>query len=122
MAFYRHVITAFYEFEKRHAEEIAAFAKHHKPATPANESQKIEKSPFTSVSESVNVSPVKPKLPSLLERLKSATSQRGKKTELAGFLGVSLVQVSQWLTGDREPGGETTLRLLHWVEQQERQK
>lgn len=75
---------------------------------------------LTYVSETVNNVDVKPKLPKLLERLKVATIQRGKKSELAKFLGVSLVQVSQWLTGDREPGGETTLRLLHWVEQQER--
>jgi len=77
---------------------------------------------LTNVSESVNELGVKPKLPTLLDRLKKATSQRGKKSELAKFLDVSLVQVSQWLSGDREPGGETTLRMLHWVGQQERQK
>lgn len=77
---------------------------------------------LTVVSESDNNQEVKPKLPTLLERLKKTTAQRGRKSELAKFLGVSLVQVSQWLSGDREPGGETTLRLLHWVEQSERQK
>lgn len=80
------------------------------------------KKDLTIVSVLDNNQEVKPKLPSLLERLKKATAQRGIKSELAKFLGVSLVQVSQWLSGDREPGGETTLRLLHWVEQQERQK
>jgi len=77
---------------------------------------------LTFISEYVNNLDVTPKLPSLLKRLNEATAKRGKKSELAKFLGVSLVQVSQWLTGDREPGGETTLRLLHWVDQQERQK
>lgn len=81
-----------------------------------------QKLTLTDVSELVNNTRVTPKLPNLLNRLKEATSQRGKKSALAEFLGVSLVQVSQWLSGDREPGGETTLRLLHWVEQQERQK
>jgi transcriptional regulator with XRE-family HTH domain len=82
----------------------------------------FDKLDLTEVNGSVNNTDVTPKLPSLLKRLKAATSQRGKKSALAEFLGVSLVQVSQWLAGDREPGGETTLRLLHWVEQQERQK
>ena len=79
-------------------------------------------SELTNVYDSVNNTGVTPKLPNLLNRLKKASEQRGKKSALAKFLGVSLVQVSQWLMGDREPGGETTLRLLHWVEQQERQK
>jgi TorA maturation chaperone TorD len=30
-------------------------------------------------------------------------------------------KVSQWLAGDHEPGGETTLRMLQWLQQQERQ-
>ena len=81
--------------------------------------EELQKNILPYVSESVNVENVKAKLPSLLKRLDIATAQRGKKSELAKFLGVSLVQVSQWLTGDREPGGETTLRLLQWVEQQE---
>lgn len=84
--------------------------------------REVKKKGLTVVSESVNNIDVTPKLPSLLKRLKEATAQRGKKSALAEFLGVSLVQVSQWLSGDREPGGETTLRLLQWVEQQERQK
>jgi transcriptional regulator with XRE-family HTH domain len=77
---------------------------------------------LTDVSERVNIEDVKPKLPNLMKRLEIATAQRGKKSELAKFLGVSLVQVSQWLSGNREPGGETTLKMLHWVEAQERNK
>lgn len=78
--------------------------------------------PLTYVSDIVNIRSVSQSLPKLLERLKHATRERGKKSILAKFLGVSLVQVSQWLSGDREPGGETTLKMLYWVEQQERQK
>jgi transcriptional regulator with XRE-family HTH domain len=81
-----------------------------------------EKSNLTNVNEVVNLGSLKPQLPSLLDRLNAATLERGRKSELAKFLGVSLVQVSQWLNRDREPGGETTLRLLKWVEQEERQK
>jgi DNA-binding transcriptional regulator YdaS (Cro superfamily) len=76
---------------------------------------------LTMVSESVKQSPMKAQLPSLLERLKKATEERGSKSALAAYLGLPLASISQWLSGDREPGGETTLRLLHWVEQQERQ-
>jgi DNA-binding transcriptional regulator YiaG len=66
--------------------------------------------------------PVIPMLPELIERLNRATKPRGKKTELAGFLGVPLKRVSEWLSSDIEPGGKTTLKMLQWVEQQERQK
>jgi DNA-binding transcriptional regulator YiaG len=65
---------------------------------------------------------VKPILPMLIERLKKATSQHGQKTELASWLGVTPQKVTDWISGRVEPSGETTLRLLHWVEQQERQK
>jgi transcriptional regulator with XRE-family HTH domain len=58
----------------------------------------------------------------LLDRLNKATSQRGMKSKLAKVMGVPLANISQWLSGVREPGGETTLKLLHWVEQQERQQ
>jgi transcriptional regulator with XRE-family HTH domain len=77
---------------------------------------------LTNVSESVKVPPVKSQLPSLVDRLKRATEQRGTKSALAKYLGVPLASVSQWLSGEREPGGETTLRLLHWVQQAEAQQ
>jgi hypothetical protein len=83
--------------------------------------KQVLKKDLTNVSELVNVGSVKAQGPNLLERLKKATQERGKKSALAKFLGVPLVRVSQWLSGDREPGGETTLKMLHWVEQQERQ-
>lgn len=65
---------------------------------------------------------MKVQLPSLLERLRKATAQAGKKTELAGALNpkVPLESVSRWLSGSREPSGEVALQLLRWVEMQER--
>lgn len=65
---------------------------------------------------------MKLQLPSLLDRLRKATSAPGKKTELAEALRpkVPLASVSRWLSGEREPGGEATLQLLRWVEMQER--
>jgi transcriptional regulator with XRE-family HTH domain len=75
---------------------------------------------LTNIDLSGNIQIVKPILPSLLKRLRDATQQRGKRSELARFLGVSLEQVSRWLNGDKEPGGETTLRLQLWVEREER--
>ena len=71
---------------------------------------------------------MKAQLPSLRERLNRATKESGKMSALADFLGkatgqkVPLASVSRWLSGKREPGGEITLKLLRWVEQQERQK
>lgn len=80
---------------------------------PKNEKFKVDES-----LRSVNNAGVTT-LAKLLAKVRLATSQRGKKSELAKYLGVPLASVSQWLSGDREPGGETTLRLLHWVQQQE---
>ena len=64
---------------------------------------------------------VKHSLPNLLDRLRKSTRQHGRKAALAKFLGANSVSVSQWLSGNREPGGQTTLQMLNWVEQQERQ-
>ncbi|HXR47605.1 MAG TPA: helix-turn-helix transcriptional regulator [Candidatus Limnocylindrales bacterium] len=64
---------------------------------------------------------VKLHLPSLLGRLNRATGETGKMSALAKYLGVPLASVSRWLSGKREPGGEITLKMLRWVEQQEHQ-
>jgi DNA-binding transcriptional regulator YiaG len=58
-------------------------------------------------------------LPRLINRLKQATAAHGKKSELAEWLGVHRQMVTDWLSGKQEPGGEMTLRMLQWVEQQE---
>jgi transcriptional regulator with XRE-family HTH domain len=64
---------------------------------------------------------VKLQLPELLERLKKATAETGKKSELAEFLkratksNVPLASVSRWLSGEREPGGEIALQMDAWA-------
>ncbi len=78
-----------------------------------------EKKMLPDITEAGNIAPVKSPMVDLLGRLNKATSQRGKKSELAKHMGVPLPNVSQWLSGDRAPGGETTLRLLAWVQAQE---
>jgi transcriptional regulator with XRE-family HTH domain len=77
---------------------------------------------LTKAESAANNSDVKSPLPAFLERMKKASSATGKKSELAKFLGAPLASVSRWLSGEREPGGEITLKMLKWVEQQERQK
>jgi transcriptional regulator with XRE-family HTH domain len=80
------------------------------------------KNDLTEAESVVINSDVKSPLPAFLERMNKASSATGKKSELAKFLGAPLASVSRWLSGEREPGGEITLKMLHWVEQQERQK
>jgi hypothetical protein len=58
-------------------------------------------------------------LKALLARVNRAASVRGKKTELANFLGVPLARVSQWLSLSRAPDGEVTLEMLEWVRAEE---
>jgi DNA-binding transcriptional regulator YiaG len=53
--------------------------------------------------------------------LRARTAEKGGMARLAESLGVQQARVSEWLSGKKEPGGKTTLRLLQWVEQQERQ-
>lgn len=61
-------------------------------------------------------------LPNLLTRLRKATAERGMKVELAEWMKVHPQSITDWLTERKEPSGETTLQLLYWVEQQERQQ
>jgi len=79
-------------------------------------------SPLTTEVYSLTFDGVKPVLPKLMQRLKRATEAYGRKAELAAYLGVHRQMVTDWLSGKQEPGGETTLRLLYWVEQEERKK
>ena len=58
---------------------------------------------------------VKAQLPSLLEQLRKATAEPGKKTALAKFLRAPLASVSRWLSEKREPGGETVLQMQAWL-------
>lgn len=62
-------------------------------------------------------------LRALLVKAQKLTTAKGKKAELAQVLGVSRETVSRYLSKSKsgvEPGGEITLRLLRWVEAQER--
>jgi len=59
------------------------------------------------------------KLASLLARASRITSARGKKSELARFLGEPRQRVNDWLSGARAPGGEVTLQMLEWVQAEE---
>lgn len=67
---------------------------------------------------------MKARLPELIELLRRLTRERGRKSELAAFLGVPLSHVSEWLRpkGKKKPGGEKVLQLLQWAEQQEAQQ
>ena len=87
--------------------------------------EKEAKTELTKKETYSSIADVKELWPSLKQRLQLAAAKAGKKSELAKFLGVDLTRVSQWLTEKkfaREPGAEYTLQMLHWVEQQERQK
>jgi len=77
---------------------------------------------LTDTASSAKVEPVKSQLDNLLGGLDRLIKEPGKKTDLAGFLGAPLASVSRWLSGKREPGREITLKMLRWVEQQERQQ
>jgi transcriptional regulator with XRE-family HTH domain len=80
----------------------------------------LEKKMLTEAATSGKLPSVKSQLDNLLAALNRLTRKSGKKTELARFLGAPLASVSRWLSGEREPGGETTLKMLNWVRQQER--
>ena len=89
---------------------------------PWEADKKIFSSGVDSGSESANLTSMKSPLAQLLQRLNRATEAKGRKAELAEYLKTPRPCVSDWLSGKREPSGETTLRLLQWVEQQERQQ
>jgi hypothetical protein len=59
---------------------------------------------------------------SLLTRIRGATKERGKKLELANFLGQPQTRISNWLALDRAPSGEVTLQMLEWVQAEEANK
>ena len=76
---------------------------------------------LTRVAVSGKLAPVKSQLKNLLADLNHLTREPGMKTKLADFLSAPLTSVSRWLSGEREPGGETTLKMLRWVQEQESQ-
>jgi hypothetical protein len=107
------LLSAAVQFVSSHASEILTRPK--EKTTPKH---------LTHVIVSGNVSSVKAKrqLPGFLKELREATKERGMKSALAGFLGVPLVNVSQWLAGAREPGGEYVLQMKEWLKLPEAQR
>lgn len=67
-------------------------------------------------------SEMKSAMKELLDKIRKLTEPTGMKAKLATALKVPPARVSEWLSGKHDPSGETTLQLLQWVQQQERQK
>jgi transcriptional regulator with XRE-family HTH domain len=67
-----------------------------------------------------NTVEVASKIQKLIEQVKRKALKPGAKAELARKLRVAPARISEWLAGDKEPGGNYTLKLQNWVEQQER--
>jgi transcriptional regulator with XRE-family HTH domain len=96
------------DFMQQHAEELRSLP----IESRAEDKNPLQILPLKSKSETV-------KLDGLLKRVKAVTSEHGKKTELASILDVSPARITEWLKGEKEPGGSTTLALLSWVEREE---
>jgi transcriptional regulator with XRE-family HTH domain/DNA-binding phage protein len=79
----------------------------------------VENKSLTDVYASVKQPVMKSEMARLLQRLNAATKRRGSKTELARHMGVKRSCISVWLSGAREPGGAATLKLLHWLQNQQ---
>jgi transcriptional regulator with XRE-family HTH domain len=92
------------------------------PDEVAAEMPKRQENDLTGAETRIISVEVKAQLPNLLERLNRATEETGTMSALADYLGVPLASVSRWLSGKRKPGGEITLKMLRWVEKQERQQ
>jgi len=91
--------------------------------TEMNASRKNQpKKSLTGISLKSKERGVKSEIQKLIEQVKRAASKPGAKVALARALDVAPARISEWLSGEKEPGGEYTLRLLRWVEQQERHK
>jgi transcriptional regulator with XRE-family HTH domain len=65
---------------------------------------------------------VKSEIDKLIADVKRKASKPGTKSELARTLGVAPARISEWLAGEKEPGGEYALRLQNWVESPSHQK
>jgi transcriptional regulator with XRE-family HTH domain len=81
--------------------------------------KRAERKLLSDVTKSRNIAGMKSHLAFLRIRLARTTAGRGDKAKLAKFLRVPAPRVSEWLRGDIDPSGETCLKLLYWVEEQE---
>ena len=86
------------------------------PSSPPDEQRKV----LTEITPERNIAGMT-EIALLLQRLKRAL-EGVRKGDLARSLKVPLPRVSEWLSGRVMPSGETALRLLHWVEQREREQ
>lgn len=120
--FFSQIITSCRKFQEANAKRIGEWKQTPRVHIPPTWVAQAKKSSLTKEAESLTSDPVQPVLPKLIQRLQRATAERGSKSELAKWLGVHRQSVTDWLSGKQEPGGEITLRLLHWVEQRECQK
>jgi DNA-binding transcriptional regulator YiaG len=106
--------------------QMSAFINSHdSPGQPPASSLAPKTNPkkvLTTISLKSKERGVKTEVQKLIELVKRKASKPGAKSQLARTLGVAPARISEWLSGEKEPGGEYTLQLLHWVEQQERQK
>jgi len=81
----------------------------------------IKDSRLTNIIPKDNIKPMESEISRLIERVQAVCArQRGKRAELARHLGVEPARISVWLTGKKTPGGENALRMLRWVQEQER--
>jgi hypothetical protein len=85
-----------------------------------NAEQKSSNLVLTHDSEDRNIATMQ--MRELLGKVRKLTSARGMKVKLAAALHAPLPRISEWLSGKYAPSGQTTLRLLQWVEQQEREQ
>jgi transcriptional regulator with XRE-family HTH domain len=65
---------------------------------------------------------VKSEVQKLIEQVRRKASKPGAKSNLARELHVAPARISEWLSGEKEPGGDYALRLKNWVKTPEPQK
>ena len=61
-------------------------------------------------------------LSDVLRAARQIAAERGKASQLAKFAKVSRSRVSEWLSGEAKPDGEAALKLLAWVEEEQRKQ
>jgi DNA-binding transcriptional regulator YiaG len=110
--------TRIRQFQSKYS-QLASKARQELEIREAMHQRTTPVSGFGEKANSLNIADTEPVLPKLIARLKHATAAHGKKSELAEWLGVHRQMVTDWLSGKQEPGGEITLRMLQWVEEQE---
>ena len=118
--FFREVLLFCQEFQRRNSKRFQEWKPPERGAELPAWVSNISQNDLTSTSPKSKEGGVKSEIQKLIERVKGKASRPGAKSELARALGVAPARVSEWLSGEKEPGGEYTLKLLHWVESPER--